>query len=120
DLIGGGGPGVGDDDRDRRFLAGLGAGAEHAVAARHGETRLAGDLQRNARVGGGILGGGLDRNRIAAGADRARRPDLELDALGLAGLDRNRRQLLAAVLLGEARLEVLRRLRRERDDEVAA
>ena len=36
DLVGRRRAGVGDDDRDRGFLAGLGAGAEHAVAAGDG------------------------------------------------------------------------------------
>ena len=50
------------------------------------------------------LDGDLDREMT--GIDRARRTDLQLDVLGLAGLDRDRGQLLGAIGLGERGLEI--------------
>jgi hypothetical protein len=44
------------------------------------------------------------------GIDRAGRTDLELDVLGLTGLDRNRGELLGAIGFGERGLEIGRRV----------
>ena len=94
---------------------------EQAVAAGELELRRAGDLQAELGGDGGVLGGGARRDLVLAGADRARRADLELDVLGLAGIERHRVELLAAVLLGEGGFEVRRRRRGEaRHDPLAA
>ncbi len=53
-------------------------------------------------------------------ADRVRRLDLELDVLRLAGVERQGVELLAAVLLGEGGVEILRRGGRERDRDLLA
>ena len=113
DLVGRRGAGVGDESGMR---ASLPASARPlSTPSRPGQRLSRGEpviSSATVVVGGRVFRRGLHRNRIAVGADRARRADLQLHGLGLAGLDRDRVQLLAAVLLGEARLEVLRRLRR--------
>ena len=68
----------------------------------------------------GVLGGGLGGDLVFAGGDRVRRTHLELDVLGLAGIERQRIELLAAVLLGEGGVEVLRRLGGEADQQLLA
>ena len=52
-----------------------------------------------------VLRGGLGGDLVLAGADGARRTDLELDVLRLVRIERERVELLAAVLLGEGRIE---------------
>ena len=47
---------------------------------------------------------------VASGRSRVRRAHLQLHILGLAGIDRDGVELLAAVLLGERGVEILRRL----------
>ncbi len=115
------GAGIGHDDRDRGLLPGGGGGVEPAVAAGELDLRRAGDLEAQFGGGGGVLDGGTRHHLLRADADRVRRADLELHVFGLAGIERNGVQLLAAVLLGEGDFEVRRRGRGEvRNDALAA
>ena len=88
--------------------AGDRARAQQAVTAGDRELRLADDIERELGLGRGIFGIDLHLHRKMSGVDRAGRTHLELDVLGLAGIDRNRGQLLGAVGLGERGLEILR------------
>ena len=110
DLLGRRGAGIGEHDRDRGLDAGRGARAEQAFAAGDVDLGLAGDVEPRSVVTDGVLGRRLCAvDLVLAGGDRVRRLDLELDVLRLAGIERKRIELLAAVLLGEGRVEILRR-----------
>ena len=103
--------GIGDDDRDRTLLGCDGARAEQPITAGH---PAAAGRRRRAQVGlgGSVLGVDRDLDRKCR-RRRSRRPDLQLDVLGLAGLDRDRGQFLAAIGLGERGFEIVRRFRGE-------
>src|SRR5690606_7219346 len=110
DVVGGGAAVVADHDRYGRRLAGLRIAAHQAVAAGQLQARLAHDVQLELAGRLDAVGAGHHLHRIAAGLGAAGRAHGELDVFRFTGLDRQRADLLAAVALGEARVEVLRRL----------
>src|SRR5262249_3886577 len=74
DLFGRRGPRIGEDHRDRRFLAGGSLGAENTFPARDIDFRLAGDVEDEVGRGGGIIGRYFRRHVVFSGRDRVRRP----------------------------------------------
>ena len=91
--------------------------AEHAFAAGERQLGLAGDVERDLGVGARVLGGDMRGHRIMPASTVSGGRHLELHVLGLAGIDRNRGELLAAVGLGERGVEILRRVGGETDQQ---
>src|SRR5207248_2803756 len=81
--------------------------------ARDRKPRLAGDVELDLGLRGRVLGRHPHGDRILPGADGAGRTHLQLHVLGLAGLDRNRAELLGPVGFRERSIEIRRRLRGE-------
>src|SRR5690606_13293866 len=82
------------------------------------QLRLARDVEQQVFLGGGIAAAGGDRNRVLASLDTFGRRHAHLEVLRLAGLQRQRSEFLAAVLLLERDLEAGRCLREKVDRRV--
>ncbi len=111
---------VAHDQRVGGGFADFGLAGQAAVLGRECQLALAADLQRDPELGRGALGRDLDQHRVVARLHIARRRHLDLDVLGLAGLDRNRADLVGAEAFGEGGLEIGRTLRRQRHREILA
>src|SRR5258706_2969837 len=106
-------------DGELAILTGIGFAAEPAALAGQRDAGLADDRQADRQIGARRLGLSVQRKLVVAGLGLARDRQRGLDILRLAGLDRDAGDLLAAVGLGKADLEILWRVGAEIDRGVA-